>query len=302
MDDHSVWRPLFGTLLAPVYWFTDDPTTVFHVALTLNALLGGIAAALLVSLARRLTPATPWWGAAIAVLVSLAPASVFSTDFVFSESLVAPLFLATLLGLLRLQQSPTLANGLVTALLAGAAFGAHSRMLPLTLITLGVIALAVVRRRMAVRHGIAGAAVAVAAVYAVSMYTAYVVDRLWDQPSTRNSIGGVREQLVSGVPVVVSALGQTWYLLVASLGVVVYGSVVLVRAALRRDLHRLGTGTSTRHPGRPASTPDSCCWSSERVGRCRSCSCRTAGEVISSSTAGTTMRSSCRSSWSGWLR
>ena len=243
MDDHSVWRPLFGTLLAPVYWFTDDPTTVFHVALTLNALLGGIAAALLVSLARRLTPATPWWGAAIAVLVSLAPASVFSTDFVFSESLVAPLFLATLLGLLRLQQSPTLANGLVTALLAGAAFGAHSRMLPLTLITLGVIALAVVRRRMAVRHGIAGAAVAVAAVYAVSMYTAYVVDRLWDQPSTRNSIGGVREQLVSGVPVLVSALGQTWYLLVASLGVVVYGSVVLVRAALRR---RTGTRPGTR--------------------------------------------------------
>ena len=233
MDDHSVWRPLYGTLLAPVYWFTDDPTTVFHAALTLNALLGGIAAALLVWLARRLTPTTPWWGAASAVLVSLAPASVFSTDFVFSESLVAPLFLATLLGLLRLQQLPTLANGLSTALLAGAAFGAHSRMLPLTLITLGVIALAVVRRRMAVRHGIAGATVAVAAVYAVSAYTAYVVDRLWDEPSTRNSIGGVREQLVSGVPVVVSALGQTWYLLVASLGVVVYGSVVLARAALR---------------------------------------------------------------------
>ncbi len=242
MDDHSVWRPLFGTLLAPVYWFTDDPTTVFHLALTLNALLGGIAAALLVYLARRLTPMTPWWGAAIAVLVSLAPASVFSTDFVFSESLVAPLLLATLLGLLRLQQSPTLANGLITALLAGAAFGAHSRMLPLTLITVGVIALAVVRRRMAVRDGVAGVAVAVAAVYLVTVYTAYVVDRLWDEPSTRNSIGGVREQLFSGVPVLVSALGQTWYLLVASLGVVVYGSVVLVRAALRAD-----------HPAGPTS-------------------------------------------------
>lgn len=235
MDDHSVWRPLFGTLLAPVYWFTDDPTTVFHVALTLNALLGGTAGALLVYLARRLTPMTPWWGAAVAVLVSLTPAMVFSTDFVFSESLVAPLFLATLLGLLRLQQSPTLAHGLFTALLASAAFGAHSRMLPLTLITLGVIALAVVRRRMAVRDAIAGTAVAVAAVYVVTVYTAYVVDRLWDEPSTRNSVGGVREQLLSGAPVLVSALGQTWYLLVASLGVVVYGSTVLLRAALRPE-------------------------------------------------------------------
>ena len=59
MDDHSVWRPLFGTLLAPVYWFTDDPVTVFHTALVLNALLGGIAAALLVFVARRLTPMSP---------------------------------------------------------------------------------------------------------------------------------------------------------------------------------------------------------------------------------------------------
>ncbi|HYN34149.1 MAG TPA: hypothetical protein VES40_16115, partial [Ilumatobacteraceae bacterium] len=235
MDDHSVWRPLFGTLLAPVYWFTDNPTTVFHAALTLNALLGGIAAALLVYLARRLTPMTPWWSAAIAVLVCLAPAMVFSTDFVFSESLVAPLFLATLLSLLRLQQSPTLANGLLTALLASAAFGAHSRMLPLTLITVGVIGLAVIRRRMAVRDGSVGIAAAAAGIYVVTVYTAYVVDRLWDEPSTRNSIGGVREQLLSGVPVLVSALGQTWYLLVASLGVVVYGSIILVRAAVRPD-------------------------------------------------------------------
>ncbi len=312
MDDHSVWRPLFGTLLAPVYWFTDDPTTVFHTALTLNAILGGIAAALLVYLARRLTSTTPWWSAAIAVLVSFAPASVFSTDFVFSESLVVALFLATLLGLLRLQQSPTLSNGLIAALLAGAAFGAHSRMLPLTIVTLGVIGLAVVRRRMAIRDGVASAAVGVAGVYAVTVYTAYVVDRLWDQPSTRNSIGGVREQLFSGVPVLVSALGQTWYLLVASLGVVAYGSVVLVRAALpsrpnpahrptRHPAHHPAQHPA-HHPGRRASTPDSCCSSSEHVGPCRSCSCPTAGEVISSSTAGTTIRSSCLSSWSGWLR
>ena len=206
------------------------------------------------------------------------------------QSLVAPLLLATLLSLLRLQQSPTLANGLVTALLAGAAFGADSRMLPLTLITVGVIALAVVRRRMAIRDGVAGAAVAVGAVYLVSAYTEYIVDRLWDRPSTRNSIGGVREQLTSGVPVLVSALGQTWYLLVASLGVVVYGSVVLLRAALRPE---------------PSARPT--CIDARLVllvvGACGALSIvfmSTAGEAINLSTAGTTMRSSHPSSWSGW--
>lgn len=232
MDDHSVWRPLFGTLLSPVYLFTDDPTTVLHTALTVNALLGGVAAALLVCLARRLTPMTPPWSGTVAVLVSLTPAVLFSTDFVFAESLVAPLFLATLLALLRFHESPTLVGALVTALLAGAAFGAHSRMLPLAIITLVVIAMAAVQQRLAARDALAGAMVAVGALYVVSVYTAYIVDRLWDQPSTLNSIGGVRDQLLSGRPVLVAALGQTWYLVVASLGVIVYGSVVLARAAL----------------------------------------------------------------------
>ncbi len=235
MDDHSVWRPLFGTLLAPVYWFTDDPTTVLHAALTLNAVLGGVAAALLVYLARRLTALTAVWAATVAVLVSLTPAVVFATDFVFSESLVAPLFLATLICLLRLHESPTLANALVAAMLAGAAFGAHSRMLPLAFVALGVIALVVARHRMARLDAVAAVAVTVAALYVVSVYTAYIVDRLWDEPSTRNSIGGVKEQLFGGGAVFVAALGQMWYLVVASLGVVVYGSVALARAATRRD-------------------------------------------------------------------
>jgi hypothetical protein len=235
MHDHSVWRPLFGTILAPVYLFTDDPVTVFHTALLLNAVLGGVAVALLVYVARRLTPMGPWWSASVAVVVSLAPSVLFTADFVFSESLVAPLFLGTLLVLLRLHERPGLRDGVLAGLLAGAAFGAHSRMLPLTIIALGVVGLAVFRRRLAVRDGAISALVAVASVYAVSVYTSYVVDRLWDTPSTRNSSGGVLHQLASGLPVLVAVLGQSWYLLVVSVGVIAYGAVVLVRAGFVDD-------------------------------------------------------------------
>jgi hypothetical protein len=235
MDDHAVWQPFFGTLLSPVYWFTDDPVTVFQAALNLNALLGGITAALIVYLVRRLTPTPPAWGAVISILISLPPAMLFTSAFVFSESLVAPLLLATLLALLAFDERPTLGRGLGPALLAGAAFGSHSRMLPLALITLGAVVLAVHTRRMAVRDGIAIAAVTMASVYLVSIYTAYLVDRLWDEPINRNSIGGVAEQFSSGVPILVSFMGQIWYLLVASLGVIVYGSVILGQAALRTD-------------------------------------------------------------------
>jgi hypothetical protein len=235
MDDHSVWRPLFGTLLAPTHWFTDDPVAVLHVAFGLNAVLGGVAAALLVFLARRLTPLDPWWAAGAATVVSLAPATIFTTEFVFAESLVAPLFLATLLALLRLHGAPTLTGGVIAAGLAAAAFGAHSRMLPLGLLVVAVVVLAAVRQRISSRDASVVVAAAMAAILAVEGYTRWIVGRLWDEPSTRNSPAGVIEQLGSGPAVLVSLIGQSWYLVVASVGVVVYGLAVLVGRSRDRE-------------------------------------------------------------------
>lgn len=234
MHNHSIWRPLFATLLAPVYWFTDDPTTVFHAALLLNAVLGGVAAWLLVLLARRLTRMDARWCAATSLIVSIWPAVLLTTDFVFSESLVIALYLATLLFLLRLHESPNLRDGLAAGLFAAAAFGTHSRMLPLTVVVIGLVVLAAARRRMAWFDAAATVAVAVAGVFSMSVYTSYLVDRLWNEPSTRNSIGGVIEQLTNGPTVLMALVGQSWTLLVASLGVVAYGAVALGRAALGR--------------------------------------------------------------------
>jgi hypothetical protein len=235
MYDHSVWRPLFGTLLAPIYLFTDDPGTVLRAGLVLNAVLGGAGAALLVLVARRLTAASPAQSAVVAVIVALVPGALFTTDFVFAESLVVPLYLATLLGLIAFQGSPSLWRGVAAGLAAGAAFAAHSRMLPLAFVVVAAAVVAAVRRRLAVRDAVAVVGVTGASVYLASAYTAYVVDRLWREPSTRNSIGGVLEQLGNGVAVLVSGLGQLWYLLVASVGVVAYGVVVLVRSAIGRS-------------------------------------------------------------------
>lgn len=228
MDDHSVWRPLFGTLLAPAHWFTDDPVTVLHAALGLNALFGGVAAVLLVVLAHRLTRLDPWWAAVAAIVVSLTPSVIFTTEFVFAESLVAPLFLATLLALLCFRDAPGVGRGVLAAGLAAAAFAAHSRMLPLTVIVVAVVVVEAIRRRAAVRDAVVVVVAAAGGVLAVELYTRWIIGRLWDEPSTRNSPSAVLEQLRSGPPVLVSLLGQSWYLLVASVGVVVYGAVVLI--------------------------------------------------------------------------
>ncbi|MBA3286926.1 MAG: hypothetical protein H0U21_02710 [Acidimicrobiia bacterium] len=235
MHDHSTWRPLYATLIAPLHWLFDDPIRVYQAALVVNALLGGVATALLVVLARRLTSLTTWAAAAAAILVSVAPAALFPTEFVWSESLVVPTFLGTLLALLSFRERPSLGVGVAAATLAAAAFGSHSRMLPLTVITVAVVALEVRRRRLAATTGALIVAWTAAGFLAVTAYSGFVVDRLWDEPTTRNSYGGIVAQLGKVGATFASFVGQSWYLLVTTAGVAGLGVIALARLARRRQ-------------------------------------------------------------------
>ena len=236
MHDHSTWQPGYATLLSPVHWFTDDPVVVHHAALALNALLGGVAAAVLVVLARRLTPLGPWSGAAVAGMVALTPAVLFPTVLVWSESLVAVCFLLAVVALLRYAETPTVGRGAWAGIVSAAAFGTHSRMLPLAVVTIGVAVVLAVRRETSRRSAAAVVALTAAAMVAVKLYTGWIVDRLWDEPSSTNSLGGALSH-VAGAPVstVLALAGQTWYLVVSTVGLVVYGSFVVVRAVRGRE-------------------------------------------------------------------
>lgn len=250
MHNHSIWRPMFATLLAPVYWFTDDPTTVFHAALALNAVLGGIAAALLVMLTARLTSLGPWRCAAVALIVSLSPAVLFTADFVYSESLLLVLYVLAVLVFLRFHERPDLLSGVAAGLVAGLAFGTHSRMLPLTLVLIGLALLAGWRRRLAWPAVALVVAVAGIAVAVMEAYTRLLVDRLWNEPSTRNSPAGVLGQLDQIPALAISLVGQTWSLLVASIGIVGFGAHALVRSALgRTDATAAAAGDRTADAG-----------------------------------------------------
>lgn len=239
MHNHSVWRPLFGTLLGPVHWFTDDPATIMRSAMVLNAVLGAAAAVVLVALAGRLTTMSPTWCALCAAAVSLAPATLLTTEFVFAESLLVLLYLLTVWFLTSFQRRETLATGAAAGICAGLAFGAHSRMMPLAAVVVGVAGLAALRRRTDWLIAAAVGAVTVATVALMSMYTSLLIDRLWNEPSTRNSPAGVAGQLGNLPATAVSLVGQGWTLLVSTLGIVVYGAVAL-SARLRRGGHAAG--------------------------------------------------------------
>lgn len=231
MRNHSTWRPGYGTLLAPVYAFTDDPERVYRLAMVLNSLLGGVAAALLVVLARRLTSFGPWSAGWAATAVAVTPALVFPAGLVWAESLIAPLYLGCVLALARFWEAPSLRRGVTVAVLCGACFVTHSRLLPLAVVAGGLIVVAVRQRRIPVGDGALSGAALVVALAAASSYSRLVTDRLWEHPTTRNTSSAVLDQFQHPTSIGVSAVGQLWYLVAGSLGVVLVGAIELARRA-----------------------------------------------------------------------
>jgi hypothetical protein len=230
MHNHSIWRPGYAALLSPIHWFTDDPVTVLHAGFALNAVLGGVSAALMVFVARRLTPMGPTACAGAAILVSCAPSLLFTTNFLWSESLIGPLFLANLIALMRLRHAPSLGRAFAAGGLAAASFATHSRMLPLAAITVGVIALAH-RSRLGTAKAAIAIGATVAGVVAAAAGSRAVVSQLWNQSSNINSADAVASRATDIGPLLMSLAGQSWYLLVSSVGVVGFGVVALARSA-----------------------------------------------------------------------
>jgi len=234
MFDRSTWRPGYGTLIAPLHWFTDDPVMAFQLALVVNAVLGGLACVLLCLLARRLTSLSGPGCVLAGLVVALTPALLFSTNWTWSESLVVVTCLATLLAALRCYDRPTLGRGIAVVLLAAAGFAAHSRLLPLAALAAVLVGVVVLQRRLRVATGVLVVAAGAVALWGVARYSSWLVDRIWETPTTTNTADGVVDRLTSPGPIAVSLAGQVWYQLVATAGLAGVGAIVLGAAALGR--------------------------------------------------------------------
>ncbi|MET0147482.1 MAG: hypothetical protein ABW328_22260 [Ilumatobacteraceae bacterium] len=243
MFDHSTWRPGYATLISPIGWFTDDPASAFHAALVVNALLGGCSVVLLYLLARRLTALGAGWSVIAALAVSLAPALLFTTDWVWSEALVQVAFLACVLVALRFVERPSLRAGLGMGALAAVGFAAHSRLLPLSVVVIGLGVIAGVRRWLPPTRAIGVVVWVVALDAVVSWYSSWIVSRVWDAPRSTNTAGSVLGRLGKVSAIGVSTAGQIWYQLVATVGLAGIGALALARSARRRD-------ATTDEPGR----------------------------------------------------
>ena len=233
MFDHSTWRPGVSVLMAPLFWFTDDTGTIVHGGLLIGAALGGIAAAQLARLAARLTTLTPTGCVLAAGAIAVAAPSLSATAYVWAEAVVTVTFLASLALLLKFYDRPRFGLGVATIGMAALGFTSHSRLLPLLA---AVAALALVKcvlaRAWTLLAALAGATLVLT--YASFAFASMVFTAVWDDPASSNTVSTVLKRLPDLEANLRSALGQTWYQLVATFGLTALGTGVLIVRSLRK--------------------------------------------------------------------
>ena len=270
MFDHSTWRPLYGTLIAPLHWVIDDPTRFYEAAHLVNALLGGVAAALTYLLARRLTDLAPLWSAAVASSCrsprpSCSPPTTYGPNRWSPSSTPAPSSPCC-----GSTTRPRSATACCSPCCRWPAPHPHPRLLPMAMVSASIVRVRG-RRRLPLHHG----TVVLARPSSGSTWPARGTPSSWSTASgsspARNSYGGVADQLTREArcscrwPV---SCGISWSREPGLLRM----RVVATFPGRLADARVATSPRSSRLRGPSAADARACCWWWVRARPSRSCS------------------------------
>ena len=217
----------YSLLLAPVLALDGNPKTSYHLVLVLNAALAASLAPLLYLLLTRCFAVQARHAVWPSLAAAAYPSVTIYTQVALSENLLLPLFALWLLCLGCFLQANTdthrIAFGAAAAVCAVWLWATHGRMIVVTALTVVAFLVVVALRRPATRGALLGLAIVAVGLVAVHVLNDYLITQNYgghtanevDQRlSTVESVGGIGAFLRNIV-------GQLWYLMVASLGVLV---------------------------------------------------------------------------------
>jgi hypothetical protein len=231
----------YSVLLSPILSLDADPVVMYHGVLVANALLAACLPALLYLLVTRCLGASRSLGAGAALAGAAYPSVTALSEVALSENLLFPLTAGWLLSASSLLRTRAKGNAtsigwaLATGACAAALWTAHGRMLVAVGVTALLLAFLLARRELPA----AGAG-------ALALGAGMAAGQLLNDWLVRNSYGGrgsnqVHEAVsplhhLDGVLTVLrNLIGQSWYLLVATLGL----ALVLVVCDLPRIVGRI---------------------------------------------------------------
>lgn len=237
---HLAYYPGWSVLVAPIWWFTQDPAVAYRAAALLAAAVAIATIAPFTFIARRSGLAVPW-AVTVAAVVSMSPARTLMSNYVLTENFLVLVFALLLLAGQRYLERATVLRALVFAAATAFTFFTHGRAAPVVVAALLVMAVSA-RGRVKVAVLAIGSTLALTAL----AYLGYVaiVGQIYVSGTGREQ-AGISGLLASSLLGSVRSLaGQLWYQLGAWSGLSLLGLVVVVRAAVG-EVRRRRPGPAT---------------------------------------------------------
>jgi hypothetical protein len=258
LSNSTMYQGGYPLLIAPVYWFTSNSTTIYHAVLVINAMISAAILPLGYLACRRLGLGRPAaYGAA--TVTAVVPAGFFYSEYAMTDAVFPVITLAWLLATHTwLTASSARGRYLAaagSALLAGYAYTVHSRGLVM------LAGYAAVGAFMAWRRPLARASVVVAALTALVstgagwLLNRYLATAIYPE-GARSLSGQIRSTLGSTmglIHVFEMAAGQLWRLVLDSWGIGGIGLVAALAFMVRPLMGRLMKGAGEVGGGPEAS-------------------------------------------------
>jgi hypothetical protein len=231
----------YPLLIAPVYWFTSNPSTVYHAVLAINAVISALVLPLGYLACRRLELGRPA-AYVVSFVAALVPAGFFYSEYAMTDAIFVVITLAWLLTthswLTASSARARYANAAGSALLAAYAYAVHSRGLVM-LAGLAAVGVFIFWRQARSRLSVLVAALTAAVVAAASWALNHHISLSVYPEGARSLSGQIRHSLASVngiIHVLELAAGQLWRLVLDSWGIAGIGLVAALLVILRRDV------------------------------------------------------------------
>jgi hypothetical protein len=239
LSARTFYQAGYAILIAPAFWLSDDPATIYRIVLAINSVIGAVLM-LLAYVALRRLEVPRRYAFVFANMVALTPALLYYAQFALTDAVLPVVVFGWLLAIHSWIAKGTPAYAMATSALAAYAYTVHARgaiVLVVQVALLGMVFL----WRWAPRKGVAMAG-GVLFVGTMCGWTlnGWVKSRIY--PGGVAPLGDWFMHRVSslrGIGWTLSlALGQVWYVIVSTFGIAGVGLLVMGVLAVRRGTPR----------------------------------------------------------------